>query len=357
MKLFKPFSLGNLTLKNKIVMAPMTRSRAYNNVPTDEMATYYEQRAGAGLIITEGTSPSPNGLGYPRIPGAFSKSQIVGWKKIAKKVHDKDGLIFVQLMHCGRVSHKENLPVNEQTIAPSQVQLEGEIYTDTKGLQSFDIPKEMTLQDIRETQNAYVNSANLLVNNANIDGVELHGANGYLINQFLNPISNLRNDIYGGNYKNRARFLLETTMKTVEKIGENRVGVRLSPYTVSNGMLGQHDEVIEMYQYLAQELTKLKIAYIHIADHSVLNNAPKFATDISKTIKENFKGVVIVGGDVDTAKKGETLLDKGYDLVYIGRPFISNPTLVKKLESGIALTTPDYEKFYTPTMEGYIDYK
>lgn len=356
MKIFEPFSFGEIQLKNKIVMAPMTRSRAIDNIPNDLMVKYYSQRAGAGLIITEGTSPSANGLGYARIPGAFSEPQIQGWKKIADAVHQKNSKIFVQLMHCGRASSSYNLPTSEITIAPSAVQLSGEIYTDMKGMQEYDIPKEMTQEDIINTQNAYVDSAVKLIEKAEIDGIELHAANGYLLNQFLNPNSNIRTDEYGGDYKNRARFVIETVQKTVNAIGNNRVGVRFSPYGVFNDMLGEHDDVIAMFSYLAQELAKMDIAYIHLVDQRVAMGAPEFASDINKTIKENFKGTVIVGGDVNTAQKGEALLNQGYDLVYIGRPFIANPTLVEKLKNNSDLVQPDFDKFYSATAEGYTDY-
>ncbi len=356
MKIFETYTLGDLTLKNKIVMAPMTRSRAINNIPNQLMRTYYTQRADAGLIITEGTSPSENGLGYARIPGAFTDAQIAGWKNVAEGVHEKDGLIFVQLMHTGRVTSVINLPKGAKTIAPSAVPLiEGEMYTDDAGMQPHDTPQEMTLTDIENTQNEFVKASKNLIE-AGIDGIELHSANGYLLDQFLNPKTNKRTDNYGGSYKNRARFVLETARKVVAAIGGSKVGIRFSPYGVFNDMQGEFEDLIEMYTYIAEELSKLNIAYIHIVDQRVAMNAPEFATDIKKTIQQHFSGTIIVGGDIHTAEGAEELLNQGYDLVYIGRPFISNPSLVEKLKTKEPLIQPNFDLLYTPDEKGYLDY-
>jgi N-ethylmaleimide reductase len=317
MKIFQPYSLGSITLKNRIVMAPMTRNRAIKNIPNDIMALYYEQRSDAGLIITEGTSPSPNGLGYARIPGAFTHTQIEGWRNIASKVHNKDSKIFVQLMHCGRASATPNLPEDENAIAPSSIQLSGEIHTDLSGNSLYAIPEAMSIEQIQKTQNEYIQAATDLVS-AGIDGIELHSANGYLLDQFLNPASNVRNDEYGGSYKNRTRFLLELTQRTIDAIGANKIGVRISPYGVFNDMHGTYDDLVEMYSYLAEELSKLNIAYIHIVDHRGMG-APDFSTDIVTTLKNIFKGTIITGGNINTAEEAEAVLDKGSDLAYIGR--------------------------------------
>ena len=354
MNLFKPTSLGGIELKNRIVMAPMTRSRAINNIPNEIMKTYYSQRSGAGLIITEGTSPSINGLGYPRIPGAFNDEQINGWRQVFEGIHKNDSKVFVQLMHTGRVTAQINLPEGGEVLAPSAVVLEGEMYSDT-AMQPHTMPREMTLEDIENAQDEFVEASKRLIE-AGADGIELHGANGYLLNQFLNPKTNIRTDSYGGNYENRARFVLETATKVIAAIGSDKVGIRFSPYGVFNDLQGDYDDVVSMFTHLATELRKLNLAYIHIVNQRVAMNAPEFATDISKTIKDAFKGIIIVGGDVHTAEQGEELLNKGYDLVYIGRPFISNPTLVKKLETNEVLTQPDYDKLYTAEAAGYIDY-
>ncbi|WP_044397811.1 alkene reductase [Lacinutrix sp. Hel_I_90] len=355
MKLFEPFDLKNKKLKNRIVMAPMTRSRAVDNIPNALMANYYRQRAGAGLIISEGTSPSVNGLGYPRIPGAYSPAQIEGWKAIADAIHEKGSVFFLQLMHCGRVTSSENLPEMGETIAPSAVKAAGEMMTDTKGLVAHETPKKMTHEDIEATQQEYVNCAQNLIR-VGVDGVELHSANGYLMEQFLNPKSNLRTDDYGGNFKNRARFVIETVKKVVAAIGAENVGIRFSPYGEMNDMQSDYDDLVSLYVYLATELKALGIAYIHIVDHRGEMGAPQFKTDIKETIKGAFAGTVITGGEIDSKEKAQEVLAHGFDLAYIGRSFISNPDLVEKLKHGKALTKPKEALFYTSGAEGYTDY-
>ncbi len=354
MEVFKKTKLGKLELKNKIVMAPLTRSRAINNIPNEIMKTYYSQRSGAGLIITEGTSPSVNGLGYPRIPGAFTNEQINGWKSVFEGVHENNSKIFVQLMHTGRVTAKLNLPKGGEVLAPSAVFLEGEIYSD-EGMKPHDMPKEMTLEDIETAQNEFITSSKKLIE-AGADGIELHSANGYLLNQFLNPKTNIRTDSYGGHFKNRARFVLETAKKVCAAVGGDRVGIRFSPYSVFNDLQGDYEDLEAMFIYLATELAKLNIAYIHIVDQRVAFDAPEFATNIKKTIKDTFKGSVIVGGNVHKTTQAEALLKEGYDLVYVGRPFIANPNLVEKLKNNEDLTQLDPDKLYSPGPEGYIDY-
>ena len=352
---FESYQLGSTTLKNRVVMAPMTRCRAINNIPNALMVQYYEQRAGAGLIITEGTSPSPNGLGYPRIPGAFNDEQIEGWKNIADAVHKKGGKIFVQLMHCGRITGKANLPEGAFTVAPSAVQAAGDIFTET-GMVAHDTPREMTLEDIEIAKDEFANAAFRLVNEAGVDGIEIHAANGYLLNQFLNPKSNQRTDLYGGNYINRSRFILETTKQVIEKIGAEKVGIRFSPYGAYNDMEAHHDEVESVFTYLAEELSQLKIAYIHVVDQRVAFSAPDFTSDIQKTIKETFKGTVITGGDIDNSEKAIAVLNNGYDLVYVGRPYISNPDFVEQIKLNKELITPDMDLFYSGEAAGYTTY-
>src|SRR5665811_82647 len=217
-KLFTPKKVGSIEVGNRVVMSPMTRSRAIGNVPNELMAEYYGQRASAGLIITEGTAPSPNGLGYSRIPGCFSKQQVEGWKKVTSAVHKQGGKIFIQLMHTGRISHILNLPEDAQIIAPSAVKANGQMWTDSEQLQDFPIPKEMNDEDLLLTLTEYVAAAKLAID-AGFDGVELHGANGYLLEQFLSPISNIRTDKYGGDLKNRCRFVIETVTAVAKTIG------------------------------------------------------------------------------------------------------------------------------------------
>ncbi|MDY8135977.1 alkene reductase [Aquimarina sp. 2201CG5-10] len=356
MKAFESSFLGNIELNNKIVMAPLTRCRALNNIPNDLMKTYYGQRATAGLIISEGTSPSPDGLGYARMPGAYTDEQINGWRSIAEGIHEKGGKFYIQLMHAGRVASSLNLPEGARIISPSGVHLDsGQMYTDSKGFQPHDIPEVMTGDDIVRTKQEFVTSAKKLIE-AGINGVELHAANGYLLEQFINPKTNQRTDEYGGDYKNRARFIIELAQELVNTIGGDKIGIRFSPYGVFNDMQGEYDDLVDIYTYLAQELGALGLAYIHIVDQTVAMNAPQFATDIKRTIKNTFKGNVIVGGNVHTLSQVENHLEEGYDLVYIGRPFISNPNLIEKLKNNETLLEPDYDTFYTADAVGYTDY-
>src|SRR5688572_23958852 len=232
-KLFSPLRLGNLYLANRIVMAPMTRSRAINNVPNDLLTEYYSQRASAGLIVTEGTSPSPNGLGYARIPGLFSAEQVRGWRQVTDRVHRAGGRIFVQLMHTGRVGHPANLPEGGRLLAPSAVQLDGTMYTDSLGPQPHPVPEEITEAAIeRRLEEIVAASRNAI--EAGFDGVELHGANGYLIDQFLNTGSNQRTDRWGGSVDGRIRFAVEVATRVAAAIGPDRVGIRVSPYGAFN---------------------------------------------------------------------------------------------------------------------------
>jgi N-ethylmaleimide reductase len=351
--LFSELPFGRITLKNRVVMAPLTRSRATGNVPNDLMALYYTQRAGAGLIITEGTSPSPNGLGYARIPGLFSKEQVSGWKKVTAQVHRAGGRIFVQLMHTGRVSHPANLPAGAKVLAPSPVQLSGTMFTDSQGLQPYPVPQEMTEADIRNAIGEYAASSRAAIE-AGFDGVELHGANGYLIDQFLNVASNLRKDSWGGSVPNRIRFALEVAKKVGEAIGFDRLGIRISPYGAFNDMK-EDPETENVYQTLAYELGKLGILYIHTVDHSSMG-APEVKPSVKRKIRESFKGNVILSGGYDVGRAEADLVEKKGELVAFGRPFISNPELAKKLRDGTELKAPDPSTFYTPGEKGYTDY-
>ncbi len=351
--LFSEYKLGRITIKNRIVMAPMTRSRAVNNIPNEIMAKYYQQRADAGLLITEGTSPSPNGLGYARIPGLFNDEHVKGWRKVTDAVHSNGGHIFVQLMHTGRVSHSLNLPENGKIIAPSAIGLKGQTWTDQKQLQPYPVPQEMTIKDIQDTIQEYSRSSKLAVE-AGFDGVELHGANGYLIEQFINPAANKREDQYGGTIENRIRFAVEITEKVTSSIGANRVGIRVSPYGVSND-LTFYDEINETYSLLSEKLNNLGILYMHVADHSALG-APNLDPAIKPLIREKFKGTFILSGGYDINKAEQDLVEQKGDLVAFGRLFISNPNLVDKLKNGFHLNVADKDTFYTPGEKGYIDY-
>jgi N-ethylmaleimide reductase len=353
-KLFEPIKLGKLELKNRVVMSPMTRSRALGNVPNDLMAEYYGQRAGAGLIITEGTAPSPNGLGYSRIPGCYSKQQVEGWKKSTEAVHKDNGRIFIQLMHTGRISHSLNLPEGAHIIAPSAIKAKGQMWTDSKQMQDFPIPKAMDDEDLLLTLTEYAASAGHAID-AGFDGVELHAANGYLLEQFLSPHSNVRTDKYGGSIENRCRFVLEVVSAVVKTIGKDRTGIRLSPYGVANDMLF-YPEIAETYTYLAEELNKLGLVYVHLVDHSAMG-APEVPQEIKGIIRNRFKKNLILSGGYDLERAENDLQSGMADLIAFGRPFINNPDFVFRLKNNLALSSDlKMSLFYTADEKGYTDY-
>ncbi|MDC7700065.1 alkene reductase [Vogesella indigofera] len=351
--LFTPTELGRLTLKNRIVMAPLTRSRAPGNLPNELMAQYYRLRAEAGLIITEGTSPSPNGLGYARIPGLFNAEQVQGWQRVTDGVHQAGGRIFVQLMHTGRVSHPANMPPGASVLAPSAVAVPGEMWTDSDGMQPHPVPREMSEVDIAQSIAEYAASAKLAIQ-AGFDGVELHAANGYLIDQFLNTASNQRQDRWGGSVENRIRFAVEVARATVAAIGAGRVGMRISPYGVFNAQMPDA-EMDDVYLRLIDELNALGLLYIHVVDHSAMG-APEVSPKLKARLRAAFNGQYILSGGYDVARAEADLDAQRGDLVAFGRPFISNPDLVAKLKSGQELVAPDFATFYTPGEKGYTDY-
>lgn len=349
--LFSSWKLGNIELKNRVVMAPMTRSRCPGNTPGDIVAVYYSQRAEAGLLITEGTAPSPNGLGYARIPGLFSPQQAQDWRKVTAAVHQAGSRIFVQLMHTGRVSHPLNMPPQSRVLAPSSIALSGKMWTDAQGEQPHPVPEEMTEADIQMTIDEYVQSA-LLATDAGFDGVELHGANGYLINQFLNTASNHRQDRWGGSVENRMRFAIEVARQVATKIGGERLGIRLSPY----GTL--HDMAIDptmgdTFEQLTAALNQIGLVYVHLVDLSSMGG-PTIKPDIKQNIRAAFRGTLILSGGYDRACAEADLVAKRGDLIAFGRPFISNPELVSKLRDGLPLLPIDKNAFYAQGEEGYI---
>ncbi len=353
-KLFTSTKVGSLSLNNRIVMAPMTRCRAIDNIPNDLMASYYQQRTTAGLIITEGTSPSPNGLGYARIPGIFNEAQIDGWKKTTSAVHKGGGKIIVQLMHTGRISHILNMPKGAEIEAPSAIKPLGQMWTDAKQLQDYPTPKAMTADDIVSTKAEYVSAAKNAIT-AGFDGVELHGANGYLLEEFLSPISNVRIDNYSGSVENRCRFVIEVAEEVASAIGKGITGIRLSPYGIG-GDMPNYPEIDATYDYLSKELNKLGIAYIHLVDHSSMG-APTVPIEIKKLIRNNFKNTIIICGGYDK-ESAEADIENGLcDLVGFGRPFINNPDLVERMEYDHELSQSlKMELFYTADEKGYTDY-
>jgi N-ethylmaleimide reductase len=351
--LFTSTTLGKLQLKNRITMAPLTRSRAIGNVPNELMEKYYRLRAGAGLIITEGTSPSPNGLGYARIPGLFNDAQVQGWRRVTDSVHQAGGKIFVQLMHTGRVSHPANMPADAKVLAPSAIAAPGEMWTDSNGLQPHPVPTAMNEADIAHAIAEYATASKRAIE-AGFDGVELHAANGYLIDQFLNAASNHRTDRWGGSIENRIRFAVEVAKAAAIAIGADHIGMRISPYGVFNGMTADA-EMDALYERLIAELNNIGLAYIHIVDHSS-QGAPEVSPALKAKIRATFKGKYIMSGGYDLARANADLdLQRG-DLVAFGRPFISNPDLVEKLRNDSPLAPPDFNTFYTPGEKGYTDY-
>lgn len=336
-------------------MAPLTRSRATDNIANNLMATYYQQRAGAGLIITEGTSPSPNGLGYPRIPGCFNHIQAMGWKSVTNAVHKAGGKIFLQIMHCGRVSHPDNLPAGGQVLAPSAVAFDQlKMYVDGKGELDIPVASPMTIGDITDAVSEYANAAKLAIEQGGFDGVEIHAANGYLLEQFISPVTNKREDQFGGSVENRLRFVRNVTEAVVAAIGADRVGMRVSPYGVLNEM-GTYETTEATHLRLAEINREIGIAYMHLVDHEGMG-APAVPSSIKEKIRETFGKTLILSGNYDAVEAGKDLEAGKGDLIAFGRPFIANPDLVDRFQKKAPLQLPKQETFYTPGPEGYTDY-
>ena len=352
--LFQPYATATLSLSNRLVMAPMTRSRAVDaNTPNALMAEYYGQRATAGLIITEGTSPSPNGLGYARIPGLFNAAQVAGWKLVVDAIHAQGGKVFVQLMHTGRVSHLANMPAGTEVLAPTAETCPGQMYTDTQGMQPHSPPRAMSTDDIQHAVDEFAASARLAIE-AGFDGVELHAANGYLIEQFLNGNVNRRDDAYGAGIEGRNRFALEVTRATVAAIGAERTGIRLSPYGVFNAT-GTYPEQEAQYLALTEQLSGMGLQYLHVLDHSAMG-APPVPAELKARLRAAFKGTYILAGGFDGESAEQALQAGQADLIAFARPFLANPDLVERLRTGAALNAPDPDTFYTPGTKGYTDY-
>ena len=351
--LFSNTTLGPLPLQNRLVMAPMTRNRAIGSIPNELMAQYYAQRASAGLIVTEGTSPSPNGLGYARIPGIFSAAQVAGWKRVTEAVRPLDAKMFMQLMHCGRIAHPLNLPAGARVLGPSTIAAAGEIYTDAEGMKANAVPEAMTEADIKATIAEFAQAARNAVA-AGFEGIELHGANGYLLEQFIRPTSNQRSDHYGGAIENRARFVLEVTEAVTGAIGKDKVGIRLSPFGVFNDM-PIYPAMEADYTYLARELNAIGLVYIHVVDHSAMG-APPVPESMKAALRTVFKRTLILSGGYDAARAEGDLVAGKCDLVAVARPFLANPDLVARWQSGAAVNAPDMSTFYTPGAKGYTDY-
>jgi N-ethylmaleimide reductase len=345
-----PYQQKGLQLKNHLVMAPMTRSRAIGNIPNNLMAEYYGQRTGAGLIVTEGTSPSPNGLGYARIPGIFNAEQVKGWKKVTDAIHAGNSKIFVQLMHTGRIAHQANLPESAKVVGVSTIKATGQMHTDSLGMQDYPNPIALSTEAVKTTIAEYVQAAKNAIA-AGFDGVEIHGANGYLVEQFLNPNVNNRTDQYGGDYKARASFALEVVQQIADAIGKEKVGIRFSPFSTL-GDLQEYDaeEVHNTYAYLAQELNKIGITYIHIGF------SPKIPQKTFDAIRQVFTETIILCNG-NTAENAADTLTKGFaDVLAFGRPFLANPDFDIRISQNAPLNEVDFKTLYTPDAHGYTDY-
>lgn len=352
--LFEPFDLHGMLLRNRAVMAPLTRNRATpDHLPTPMMAEYYAQRASMGLIISEGTSPSADGLGYARIPGLFSEAQVSGWKVVTDAVHAKGGTIFVQFMHCGNASHVDNLPAGARVVGPTSVPLPESIFTDTAGLQPASTPHALTEDEIATVVAEFAHAAQCAMT-AGFDGVELHAANGYLIEQFLNANVNTRADGYGGSAEHRNRFALEITRATIAAIGADRVGIRLSPYGVFNST-GAFADLEPQYLALATSLGALGLSYLHLVDHSSMG-APPVPAAFKHNLRKAFGGVFIASGGFNHGSAEAVLASGDADLVAFGRSVLANPDFLERMEIDAPMNTPDMSTFYTAGEKGYTDY-
>ena len=345
--LFAPFQLGPLTLSNRLVMAPLTRNRAGAGLaPTELVAEYYGQRASAGLIITEGTQPAAVGQGYPNTPGLHTDEQVAGWRLVADAVHARGGKVVVQLMHTGRIGHQ--VITGQQPVAPSAIAAAGEVFTQ-EGMKAFEAPRAFDTAELPGVIAEYVDAARRAVE-AGLDGVELHAANGYLLQQFLSDSTNTRTDSYGGSPANRARFVIEVAAAVADAIGADKVGIRISPAGTFNDI--SETETEATYSALLDGLNPLGLLYLHVLEGT--------DTDFHVQLRKQWEGVFIFNtgfaGPSDLAT-AQTSVDSGEsDLFCLGRSFLANPDLVERLQSGAELNEPNPATFYGGGAEGYTDY-
>ena len=346
-ELFDPIMLGGINCANRIFMAPMTRSRAgEGDAPTEMNARYYGQRASAGLIITEGVYPNFDGKGYVRTPGIVTPQQIEGWRLVCDAVHEWDGKIVMQLMHCGRIANHHNKPANARTVAPSAIPAKGEMYTDAAGMQPFDQPREMSQADIQQTIADYAQASENAIE-AGCDGIELHCTSGYLPAQFLSTGTNQRTDEYGGSVQNRIKFVVETLDAIGNQIGFNRLGLRICPGNPFNDL--SDDDPKETFEALLKVINSMNLAYLHVIrmDAGVNNIALASA---------NFDGPIILNDSYTLETAQQALKNGKADAISFGRPYVSNPDLVEKFGDGRDLVKPDFKTLYTPGPKGYTDY-
>lgn len=361
--LFDPVQVGSWRLANRIVMAPLTRNRAPDAIPTPLMAEYYAQRATAGLLITEATAISHQGQGYSDVPGLYGTEQLDGWKHVTEAVHDAGGKIVVQLWHVGRVSHNELQPNGGQPVAPSAITAKTKTVLLQNGVPTFvatSEPRALDVGELPEIVHTYQAAARNAVETCGFDGVEIHGANGYLLDQFLKSGSNQRTDDYGGSIKNRARLLLEVTRAVADSIGGPRTGIRLSPVSPANDVFDADPQ--PLFDYVVKQLAKLNLAYIHIIEGATggAREMPERPFDYA-ALKASYRaaggqGAWMVNNGYDQALAEQAVKD-GADLVAFGKPYIANPDLVARLRSHAALNRPDQSTFYGGGAKGYTDYE
>jgi N-ethylmaleimide reductase len=347
--LWQPFTLGRLNLSHRLALAPMTRSRANpDGTPGDLAAEYYGQRASLGLIISEGVQPSADGQGYMNTPGIYTPEQIDGWRKISETVHAEGGALFIQLMHVGRMSHPDNTPHHHQAAAPSAISADQEIFTPT-GPQKTPTPRELSMEDIQTTVAEFRHAAASAIV-AGADGVEIHGANGYLLHQFLSPNANHRTDAYGGSVENRSRFVIELAQALAEEIGADRVGIRLSPAMPLGGIdEGDTESVRAQYRHLIGELAALNLAYLHL--HHVGDD------ELLRSLREAWPTAVLVVRYGRNREQIANDVESGLaDMAPLGRFALSNPDIVERLRSGATLNEVDPTTLYGGGASGYTDY-
>jgi len=352
--LLQPYKLGSRTLRNRLVMAPLTRRRAgAGGVPGEMNATYYAQRASAGLIVAEASQISPQGVGYMNTPGIHSNEQVEGWKLITKAVHAKGGLIFLQLWHVGKVSHSLLQPGNALPVSASAIS-GGDFITTPKGKMPMEIPRALTTDEIPGIIEDYRKAAANAIE-AGFDGVEIHAANSYLLDQFMHSSSNIRTDQYGGSIENRCRLTLEVTDVICREIGSEKTGIRLSPSNIKYGM--DDENPAALFEYVIGELDKRSLAYLHLVEPMLsLEHHPHMIPHVAKYFRKHYSGPLITAGNY-TIETGHEALDKGYaDMVAYGRLFIANPDLPERLAGDAYLNIPNPDTFYTSGPEGYTDY-
>ena len=348
--LFTPVRLGNLTLKNRMVMAPMTRNRAAEgNIPQAMNVEYYRQRAGAGLIICEASQVSPEGVGYPGTPGIYDDEQTAGWKKVTDAVHDEGGYIYMQLWYCGRISHPDLLPDKQTPVAPSAITPEGEAIT-FEGMKAFVEPRALETNEIQDIVAQYKNAAQM-AKQAGFDGVEIHAANGYLLDQFLRDGSNQRTDEYGGNEENRMRFLNQVIDAVLEVWESNNVGIRLTPENSFNSMSDSNPQA--HFNYFISQLNGRNLAYLHILEGDMMGAAQNVNY---RALRDAFKGSYMANNGYDKNRAQTAIANGDSDLVAFGVPFLANPDLVHRYKNKLQLNEADQATFYGGDETGYTDY-